>query len=86
MVYNNARVALSLRGRELASLRVLGFTREEISAVLIGELGVQVLIGIPLGLLFGTAAGARHAVQPTTRRPFAFPVASGTTPTPSPRW
>jgi putative ABC transport system permease protein len=53
VVYNNARVALSLRGRELASLRVLGFTRGEISAVLIGELGVQVLVGIPFGLYFG---------------------------------
>lgn len=54
VVYNNARVALSMRGRELASLRVLGFTRGEISAVLVGELAVQVLIGVPLGLLFGT--------------------------------
>jgi putative ABC transport system permease protein len=53
VVYNNARVALSLRGRELASLRVLGFTRGEISAVLVGELGVQVLVGIPFGLYFG---------------------------------
>ncbi|HEY6880883.1 MAG TPA: ABC transporter permease, partial [Polyangiales bacterium] len=53
VVYNNARVALSLRGRELASLRVLGFTRGEISAVLIGELGVQVLAGVPFGLWFG---------------------------------
>jgi putative ABC transport system permease protein len=53
VVYNNARVALSLRGRELASLRVLGFTRGEISSVLIGELGVQVLLGIPFGLWFG---------------------------------
>jgi putative ABC transport system permease protein len=53
VVYNNARVALSLRGRELASLRVLGFTRGEISSVLIGELGVQVLLGMPIGLLTG---------------------------------
>ncbi len=53
VVYNNARVALSMRGRELASLRVLGFTRAEISAILIGELGVQVVVGIPLGLWFG---------------------------------
>jgi len=53
VVYNNARVALSMRSRELASLRVLGFTRQEISSVLISELAVQVLIGIPLGLVFG---------------------------------
>jgi len=53
VVYNNARVALSMRSRELASLRVLGFTRGEISAVLIGELAIQVLLGIPIGLQFG---------------------------------
>lgn len=55
VVYNNARVALSLRGRDLASLRVLGFTRGEISSVLLGELGVQVLLAVPLGLYIGDA-------------------------------
>lgn len=54
VVYNNARVALSMRARDLASLRVLGFTRREISAVLLGELAVQVLIAIPLGLWLGS--------------------------------
>lgn len=53
VVYNNARVALSLRGRDLASLRVLGFTRSEISAVLLGEQLVQVLLALPLGLWLG---------------------------------
>lgn len=53
VIYNNARVALSLRGRDLASLRVLGFTRREISSVLLGELGIQLALGIPLGLLLG---------------------------------
>lgn len=74
VVYNNARVALSLRGRELASLRVLGFTRGEISTVLIGELGVQVLAGIPVGLLFGKwlARGMLAANDPET---FRFPTA-----------
>ncbi len=55
VVYNNARVALSLRGRDLASLRVLGFTRGEISAVLIGEQMVQVVAALPLGLVLGRA-------------------------------
>jgi putative ABC transport system permease protein len=54
VVYNNARIALSLRSRDLASLRVLGFTRFEISAILLGELAAQVVVGIPLGLLLGT--------------------------------
>jgi putative ABC transport system permease protein len=53
IVYNNARVALSLRSRDLASLRVLGFTRGEISRILLGELGLQVLLAIPLGLMLG---------------------------------
>jgi putative ABC transport system permease protein len=53
VVYNNARIALSMRARELASLRVLGFTRGEISSILLGELAVQVIIGVPLGLWFG---------------------------------
>jgi putative ABC transport system permease protein len=53
VVYNNARIALSMRSRELASLRVLGFTRAEISEILLGELGIQVLLAIPIGLLLG---------------------------------
>ena len=53
VVYNNARIALSMRSRDLASLRVLGFTRREISNILLGELAVQVLLGIPLGLWMG---------------------------------
>lgn len=53
VVYNNARVALSVRARDLASLRVLGFTRGEISTVLLGEMAVQVLLALPVGLWFG---------------------------------
>jgi putative ABC transport system permease protein len=51
VVYNNARVSLSLRSRELASLRVLGFTRSEISGILLSELALQVLVSLPLGLV-----------------------------------
>ena len=36
VVYNTARISLSERSHELASLRVLGFTRAEISIVLLG--------------------------------------------------
>jgi putative ABC transport system permease protein len=54
VVYNNARIALSMRSRDLASMRVLGFTRREISTILLGELGAQVVLGIPLGLVLGT--------------------------------
>jgi len=51
VVYNSARIALSERSRELASLRVLGFTRGEISYILLGELGLLTVAGIPLGFL-----------------------------------
>jgi putative ABC transport system permease protein len=54
VVYNNARIALSIRSRDLASLRVLGFTRGEISSVLLGELAIDVSLAVPLGLVIGT--------------------------------
>ncbi|MCC6301403.1 MAG: ABC transporter permease [Gammaproteobacteria bacterium] len=53
VVYNSARIALAERSRELASLRVLGFTRGEISYILLGELGLLTLVALPLGLLAG---------------------------------
>lgn len=53
VVYNAARVALSERGRELASLRVLGFTRGEVSYILLGELALLIAFAIPLGFLVG---------------------------------
>jgi putative ABC transport system permease protein len=53
VVYNAARVSLSERSRELASLRVLGFTRGEISFILLGELAAVTLMAIPVGLLLG---------------------------------
>jgi len=73
VVYNNARIALSMRSRDLASLRVLGFTRVEISSILLGELAVQVVLGIPLGLLLGTwwAHMLAAGIDPETIR---FPV------------
>ena len=54
VIYNSARLALSERGRELASLRVLGFRRAEIAWILIGELMIVTLIAIPVGLWLGT--------------------------------
>jgi putative ABC transport system permease protein len=70
VVYNNARISLAQRSRDLASLRVLGFSRREISAVLLGELAAQVLLGLPLGLVLGRLwAGAIAAnIDPETIR------------------
>jgi putative ABC transport system permease protein len=53
IVYGNARVALSERARDLATLRVLGFRRDEVAAVLLGELAVHVVVAIPLGMAGG---------------------------------
>ncbi len=53
VVYNAAQVTLAERSRDLASLRVLGFTRGEISAILLGELSVLVLLSLPVGQLLG---------------------------------
>ena len=53
VVYNNARIALSERSRELGSLRVLGYTRGEISYILLGELALIVFAAIPLGFFIG---------------------------------
>jgi putative ABC transport system permease protein len=53
VVYNAARISLSERSRELASLRVLGFTRREISLILLGELAVVTAVSLPAGSLIG---------------------------------
>jgi putative ABC transport system permease protein len=55
VVYNNARIALSERSWELASLRVLGFTRAEVSALLLGELALTLALALPLGMALGRA-------------------------------
>jgi putative ABC transport system permease protein len=56
IVYNGARISLSERGHELASLRVLGFTRREIAVILLGEHALLTLAALPLG--FGLGAGS----------------------------
>ncbi len=53
VVYNSARIALSERSRELATLRVVGFSLREVRGVLVGELAILVLLALPFGLLFG---------------------------------
>ena len=53
VVYNTARISLDERSRELATLRVIGFTRGEVSAILLGELGILTLLAIPIGCCIG---------------------------------
>ncbi len=74
VVYNNARIALSERTWELASLRVLGFTRAEVSFLLLGELALGIALALPLGMFLGWAL--THAVvQAVQSDQFLFPVA-----------
>jgi putative ABC transport system permease protein len=85
VVYNNARVAVAERARDLASLRVLGFTRREISTVLLGEMAAQVALAIPIGLWVGyqLCLGIANSVDPEqyrlpvvlTARTYGFAVA-----------
>lgn len=65
VVYNSARMALAERGRELASLRVLGFGQGEVSYILLGELGLLVLLSVPAGMLvgYGLAVSLAHGLQ-----------------------
>ena len=65
IVYNNARIMLQERAWELASLRVLGFTRAEVSAFLLGELALELVLALPLGCLAGYALAWTmvHAIQ-----------------------
>ena len=53
VVYNSARISLSERARELASMRVLGFSRAEVSRILLGEIAVLTGIALPVGCAIG---------------------------------
>jgi len=73
VVYNNARIALAERSWELASLRVLGFTRAEVSVLLLGELALGIAVALPLGMALGWAL--THSVVEAMRSDqFLFPV------------
>jgi putative ABC transport system permease protein len=58
VVYNSARITLAEQAWELATLRVMGFTRAEVSWTLLGQLGAQMAVALPIGWLAGTALAA----------------------------
>ncbi|HTD85340.1 MAG TPA: FtsX-like permease family protein, partial [Candidatus Binatia bacterium] len=70
VVYNNARISLAERARELATLRVIGFSQREVASVLVTELIILALIAVPIGLLLGTgfATGIVKMVNTETVR------------------
>ena len=85
VAYNSARIALSERGRELATLRVLGFSRGEISYILLGEVGLLILLALPLGCVVGRGLSELMAASfstelfrvPLTIDPSTYGMAAG---------
>jgi putative ABC transport system permease protein len=73
VVYNNARIALAERTWELASLRVLGFTRAEVSGLLLGEMAIGIAAALPLGMALGFAL-VHLIVGLLASDQFSFPV------------
>lgn len=75
VIYNNARISLAERARELATLRVIGLTQREVSGVIVIELTILALAALPLGLALGTvlATGIIQSVNTeTVRLPVKF--------------
>jgi putative ABC transport system permease protein len=54
VIYNNARISLAERARELATLRVVGMTQREVGAIIVIELVLLACLAVPLGLALGT--------------------------------
>ncbi len=75
-MYNSVRISLSERSRELATLRVIGFTRGEVSYILLGELGLVTLVAVPLGLALGYAMAA-GIVRASDSEMFRIPLVVG---------
>ena len=72
VIYNSVRISLAERQRELASLRVLGFSKADVSYILLGEIAFLVLIAIPVGMVAGTWL-AYWIAQAMTTDFFRFP-------------
>lgn len=73
VVYNNARIALATRARELGSLRVLGFSSHEISSILVGGMAVELAVALPIGLYLG-ASWARLLMRMHDQEQFRWEV------------
>jgi putative ABC transport system permease protein len=73
VVYNSARVALQERAWELASLRILGFTRREVATILLSEFVFELILALPIGLFAGYAL-IEFMVSLRVRESFQVPV------------
>ena len=75
VIYNNARISLAERARELATLRVIGLSQREVGAVIVIELALLAFLAVPLGLLVGTGfatAIIQSVNTETVRLPLVF--------------
>lgn len=75
VIYNNARISLAERSRELATLRVIGMTQQEVGAVLVIELVILALLALPVGLVAGTGFATvivQSVNTETVRLPLVF--------------
>jgi putative ABC transport system permease protein len=73
VIYNAARISLSERGRELATLRIIGFSRTQIAVVLLGEQAILILAAIPLGFVLGYGLAALLSMAYNTEL-YRFPL------------
>ena len=73
VVYNNARISLAERARELATLRVIGFSRREVGAVLVTELVILALMAVPLGCCWAPAS-PRRSCEPVNTETVRLPL------------
>lgn len=73
IVYNSSVISFSERQRELASLRVLGFSVKEVSGILLKENLLQSLLGVALGLPFGYLM-VKGYINATSTDMFTMPV------------
>lgn len=73
VVYNAARISLSERGRELATLRIIGFSKVQVAIVLLGEQAVLTIAAIPLGFALGYGIAALLSLAYNTEL-YRFPL------------
>jgi putative ABC transport system permease protein len=73
VVYNAARIALSERGRELATLRIIGFSKVQVAVVLLGEQAVLTIAAIPFGFILGYGIAALLSLAYNTEL-YRFPL------------
>ncbi len=73
VVYSSARISFYERQREIASLRVMGFTRAEVNTVLLGELGLLTLVALPIGMAIGYGL-AYYIAQSISSELFRIPI------------